>query len=72
MTTGRLARVVGDVRDRTHRILTKCGALVEDVVQNLAEEGQGQAAPGAPEEDPGEDPEEETAAPTESVGSASS
>ncbi|XP_027155647.1 uncharacterized protein LOC113756021 [Coffea eugenioides] len=41
-------------------------ALVEDVVQNLAEEGQGQAAPGAPEEDPEEDPEEETAAPTES------
>ena len=55
-TTGRLVRVVGDVRDRTDRILTECRALVDDVVQDLAEEGQGQAVPGDPEEEPGRTP----------------
>ena len=68
---GRLVRVVGDVRDRTDRILTECRALVEDVVQNLAEEGQGPTVPGDPEEDSEEDPEEESVAPAESVGSVS-
>ena len=80
MPSGSRLRVVGDVRDRTDRILTECGALVDDVVQDLAEEGQGQAVPGAPEEEPEEDPEkdpeedlkEEPVAPAESVGSASS
>ena len=50
-TTSRLVRVVGDVRDRTDHILTECRALVDDVVQDLAKEGQGQAVPGAPEEE---------------------
>ena len=80
MATGHLVRVVGDVRDRTDRILTECEGLVDDVVQDLAKEGQGQVVPGIPEEEPEEDleedleehPEEEPIAPIESVGSASS
>ena len=51
--------------------MTECGALVGEVVQNLAEGGQGNAAPSDPEEDP----EEEPAAPeeeAESVGSVTS
>ena len=55
----RLVRVIGDVRDRTDRILTECRVLVEDVAQGLAKEGQGHTAPSNPEEDPGEDSEEE-------------
>ena len=70
--TGRLVRVVGDVRDRTDRILTECEGLVDDVVQDLAKEGQGQVVPGVPDENPEEDPEEEPTVPAESVGSASS
>ncbi|XP_071914143.1 uncharacterized protein [Coffea arabica] len=73
--TGRLMHIVGHIRDRTDHILTECEALVEDVIQDLAEEGQAPvapAAPGAPEEDPEEDMEEEPSASSESVGSASS
>ena len=73
--TGRLMHIVGHIRDRTDHILTECEALVEDVMQDLAEEGQAPvapAAPGGPEEDPEEDMEEEPSASSESVGSASS
>ena len=67
------------MRDRTDRILIECGALVDDVAQNLAEKGQGPAVPSDPEEeseedpkeDPEEDPEKDPVAPMESVGSAS-
>ena len=49
---------------------------MEDVAQNLVEEGQMPAVPGDPEENPEEDleedPDEEPAAPTESIESASS
>ena len=68
---GRLVQVVRDVRDRTDRILTECGAVVEDVAQDLAEKGQGHVVPSDPKEDLEEDPEEERVAPAESVGSAS-
>lgn len=75
-TTGRLMRVVAAIRDRTGHILTECEALVDDVLQNLAGEGQAPVVPGAlgedPEEDSEEDPEEEPSASSESVGSASS
>ena len=52
----RLVRVVREVRDRTDNILTECGALVGEVVRNLAEGGQGNAAPSNLEEDPEEEP----------------
>ncbi|XP_071914134.1 uncharacterized protein [Coffea arabica] len=65
-------RVVGHIRDRTDHILTECEALVDDVLQDLAGDGQvpvapvAPVAPGAPEEhpekDPEEDPEEELSA----------
>ena len=49
---------------------------MEDVAQDLVEKGQVPGVPGNPEKDlekdPEEDPDEEPAAPTESVGSASS
>ena len=60
------------MRDRTDNILTECGALVEDVVQNLAEEGQGNAVPSDLEEDPEEDQEEELAEPAEEAKSVGS
>nr|XP_027083471.1 uncharacterized protein LOC113705759 [Coffea arabica] len=66
-------RVVGDIRDWTDHILTECEALVEDVIRDLAEEGQVPTVPdvpGAPEEDPEdseEDSEEDPSASRESI-----
>ena len=54
--------MVRKMRDRTDNILTKCGALVEEVVQvNLVRKCQKHVAPSDSEKDP----EEESVTPEE-------
>ena len=65
--------MVREVRDQTNSILTKCGELVEEVVQvKVAGGGQGNVTPNEFDLEPEEDLEEEPAAPKEVVESAGS